>query len=152
MEKLFLYLDMPVRNMCVRQYGWKQFRRLFYSTGISSLGFLQTSVEFKLRKLFEVFSCSQKLNTPQGGCFHCADQRKLYSWWAGLKSEVRFKLVVVTLRTLFVLPNADVTFGPDLSKASCIQIIGGSWLFRDLIIQSFKDLSWKGSYLGHACP
>lgn len=43
---------------------------------------------------------------------------KLYGLLASLKSRVRFKLVVVTSRTLFVLPNTDVTFGPDLDKAS----------------------------------
>lgn len=68
-------------------------------------------------------------------------KEKLYSLLASLQSEIRFTLVVVTLRTLFVLPNTDVTFGPDLSKASFIQIIGGSWLFRGFIIQSFKNLS-----------
>lgn len=45
------------------------------------------------------------------------------------------------------LPNADVAFGPDLDKAST-QIKGSSWLFRVFIIQSFQDISWKGSYLG----
>lgn len=34
--------------------------------------------------------------------------------------------MVETSRTLFVLANTDVAFGPDLGKASFTQIIGSS--------------------------
>ena len=61
----------------LQYFGPETIQGVLYYNMISSLGFMQISVEFKLWKLFEVFSFSQKLNTPQGGFSHHADQREV---------------------------------------------------------------------------
>lgn len=68
-------------------------------------------------------------------------KEKLRSLLASLTSRARCKLVVVTSRTWVGLPNADVTFGPDLSKASFYT----DWRKFLIILESLQFSHFKTS-------